>query len=173
MHWYWQNLDLHYFVNLFQSYCPWYHFQYLENKLMDFDKILYILRTARGFWKYCKKGGGGGLLALKSHIICSSKKSCMKTKVDIVCFSLSSLFLIDPKMTTAQRKKMHTALPYTIKTPDIIAFLSEWGSFKKCLASITHKYAMAVERIYKLSKYWSNRRFYAFEHGLVWNSIEI
>ena len=66
----------------------------------------YILRTARGFWKYCKKGGG--LLALKSHIICSSKKSCLKRKVDIVCFSLSSLFLIDPKMTTAQRKKMRT-----------------------------------------------------------------
>ena len=60
-------------------------------------KDSYILRTARGFWKYCKKGGGGGFLALKSHIICSSKKSCMKTKVDIVCFSLNSIFLIDPK----------------------------------------------------------------------------
>ena len=32
-----------------------------------------ILRTARGFWKYCKKGGGGGFLALESRIICSSK----------------------------------------------------------------------------------------------------
>ena len=31
-----------------------------------------------------------------------------------------------------------------------IAFLSEWGSFKKCLASITHEYAMAVERIWKV-----------------------
>ena len=33
------------------------------------------------------------------------------------------------------------ALPYGIETLDIIAFLSEWGSLKKCLASITHKYA--------------------------------
>ena len=39
---------------------------------------------------------------------------------------------------------LYTALPYGIKTLDIIALLSEWGSFKKCLASITHKYAMAV-----------------------------
>ena len=39
----------------------------------------------------------GGFLALKSHIICSSKKSCMKTNVDIVCFSIKSVFLIDPK----------------------------------------------------------------------------
>ena len=59
---------------------------------------LYILRTATGFWKYCKKkGGGGGFLALKSHIICSFKQSCMKTKADIVCFSLNSVFLIDPE----------------------------------------------------------------------------
>ena len=64
-----------------------------------------ILRTARGFWKYCKKGGGGGLLALKIHIICSSKKSCMKTNVDIVCFSLSSMFLIDPKNDDCAEEK--------------------------------------------------------------------
>ena len=49
------------------------------------------------FGSIAKKGVGGGFLALKSHIICSSKKSCMKIKVDIVCFSLNSIFLIDPK----------------------------------------------------------------------------
>ena len=47
-------------------------------------RLVYILRTARGFWKYCKKRGRGGFLALKSHISFSSKKSCMETKVDIV-----------------------------------------------------------------------------------------
>ena len=51
------------------------------------------------------------------------------------------------------------ALSYGIETLIIIVFLSEWGPFKKYLVSITHKYAMAVERIYKLSKYLSNRRF--------------
>ena len=74
-----------------------------------YDCCTHILRTARGFWRYCKKGGGDGFLALKSHIICSSKKSCMKTKADIVCFSLNSVFLIEKKKrTTAQRKKMRT-----------------------------------------------------------------
>ena len=37
------------------------------------------------------------------------------------------------------------ALPYGIKTLDIIAVLSDWGSFKKCLASFMQKFAMAVE----------------------------
>ena len=47
------------------------------------------------------------------------------------------------------------ALLYGIKTLDIIAFLSEWGSFKKCLASITHENAMAVEMIYNNdTNYW-------------------
>ena len=49
--------------------------------------------TARGFWKYCKKGGGGGFLALESQIICSSKKSCMKTKA--VSFTLNSVLPTD------------------------------------------------------------------------------
>ena len=39
----------------------------------------------------------GGCLAVGSHIICSSKKACMKTKVDIVCFTLNIVFLIDRK----------------------------------------------------------------------------
>ena len=36
---------------------------------------------------------------------------------------------------------LYMALPYSIKTLNILAFLSECGSFKKsfCLESITHK----------------------------------
>ena len=30
---------------------------------------------------------------------------------------------------------LYMVLPYVIKTLDIIAFLSEWGSFKKCLVN--------------------------------------
>ena len=33
----------------------------------------------------------------ESHLICLSKASCMKTKVDIECFTLNSVFLIGPK----------------------------------------------------------------------------
>ena len=47
------------------------------------------------FGSIAKKGGEGGILALESQIICSLKKSCMKTKVDIVSFTLNSVFLID------------------------------------------------------------------------------
>ena len=68
--------------------------------------------------------------------------------------------------------KLYMALPYGIQTLDIIAFLLEWGSFKKCLASITHKYAM-TKLYYKISRYRSNHRFSVYEHGFVWNSIEI
>ena len=72
---------------------------------------LYILTTARRFWKYCKKGGGGGFLALKSRIICSSEKSCMETKADIVCFSLNSVFLIDKENDDcAEEKDAHGLL---------------------------------------------------------------
>ena len=53
------------------------------------------LGLPKDFGSILKKGGGGGFLALKSHIICSSKKSCMKIKVNIMCFSLNSIFLID------------------------------------------------------------------------------
>ena len=44
-------------------------------------------------------------LAVESHIICSLKKSCMKTKVDIVCFTLNSVFLIDPKNDNCAEEK--------------------------------------------------------------------
>ena len=59
--------------------------------------LVYILRTARSFWKDCKKkkkkrvGGGGGYFALESHPMCSSIISYMKTKVDIVGFTLKSV----------------------------------------------------------------------------------
>ena len=66
----------------------------------------HILRTARRFWKYCKKKGWGGCLALESHVICSSKQSCMKTKVDIVCFILNSVFLIDQKKRKKKRRRL-------------------------------------------------------------------
>ena len=49
--------------------------------------------------------GVGGFLALESHIICSSKKSCMKTKVDIVCFTLNTVFLIYPKNDDCAEEK--------------------------------------------------------------------
>ena len=52
------------------------------------------------------KRGRGRFLAHRSHIICSSKTSCTKRKVSIVCFTLNSIFLIDKRMTTAQRKKI-------------------------------------------------------------------
>ena len=56
---------------------------------------LYVLDISLGlredFGSIAKKGVGGGFLALKSHIICSTKKSCVKTKADIVCFSLNRL----------------------------------------------------------------------------------
>ena len=41
------------------------------------------LRTS-SFWKGGKKGGGGGYLALESHLICPPIISCMKTKVNLV-----------------------------------------------------------------------------------------
>ena len=92
------------------------------------------LRTARGFLKYCKKGGGGGFLAFKSHIICASKKSCMKIKVDIVCFSLNSIFLIDPKNDDcAEEKDVHGLLLFfffcdlvPIFSPPFLLFFSSF-----------------------------------------------
>ena len=55
---------------------------------------------------------GGGFLALKSHIICSSKTSCMETKAVIVCFYLNSVFLIDPKNDDCADEK--NALPLNV-----------------------------------------------------------
>ena len=51
------------------------------------------------------KRGWGGLLALKSPIICSSIKSCMKTKGDMVCFTLNSVFLIVQKNDDCAEEK--------------------------------------------------------------------
>ena len=71
-----------------------YEFINSHRKFHDFSLI--SLGRPEDFGSIAKRGWGG-FLALKSHIICSSKKSCMKTKVDIVCFSLNSVFLIDQK----------------------------------------------------------------------------
>ena len=100
-----------------------------------FFTFLYILRTARGFWKYCKKRGGGGCLALKSHIICSSKKSCVETKADIVCFSLNNVFLIDPKMTTTQRKKVRTDFFFFLFFCDFF-FFAIWSPIFSSFSSL-------------------------------------
>ena len=84
-----------------------------QSPILPYNLIFlwYILRTARGFWKYCKKGGGGGFLALKSHTIYSTKRSCLETKADIVCFSLNSVFLFDPKNDDcAEEKDAHRLL---------------------------------------------------------------
>ena len=49
--------------------------------------------------------GRGGLLALESPIICSSIKSCMKTKGDMVCFTLNNVFLIVQKHDDCAEEK--------------------------------------------------------------------
>ena len=45
----------------------------------------------------------------RSHVCCQRILEVLqKTKVDRMCFSLNSVFLIDKKMMTVQRKKMRT-----------------------------------------------------------------
>ena len=80
-----------------------YKFESLRNQPMT----LISLGLPEEFGSIAKKGVGVDFLALKSHI-CSSKKSCMKTKVDIVCFSLNSVFLIDPKKWRLRKGKRCT-----------------------------------------------------------------
>ena len=110
---YWSKLS-------FLCIWTWFGMKFYWNiaSLWQNRHFFHILRTARGFWKYCKKRGGGRFLALKSHIICSSKKSCMKTKVDIVCFTVNSVFLIDPKNDDCTEEKMRT---------DFFSFLFLWS----------------------------------------------
>ena len=57
-----------------------------------------------------QKVGGVDILALESNLICSSLISYMNKKVDIVGLTPNSIFLIGPKMTTAQRKKIYVDL---------------------------------------------------------------
>ena len=59
-----------------------------------------------------KKQGGGGYLVIESHLICSSIKSCMKTKVDIGCFILNSVFLTGPKDEDCAEEKGVHGLPF-------------------------------------------------------------
>ena len=74
-----------------------------------------------------QRRGRGGYLALESHIICSSIRSCMESKVDVVCYTLNSIFLIGPKMMTAQRKKMRTDF-FCDLIPDFSSFSSSFFS---------------------------------------------
>ena len=69
--------------------------------------------------------GWGGFIALESHIICSSNKSCMKTKEDIVCFTLNSIFLIDKKWRLRIGKRcVRTSLFFAIWFPICFSFSS-------------------------------------------------
>ena len=68
---------------------------YRDNRFM-FSFFLTSLGLPEDFGSIAKRVWGG-FLTHGTHIICSSKTSCMKTKVDIVCFTLNIVFLIDPK----------------------------------------------------------------------------
>ena len=76
------------------------------------------------FGSIAKKGVGSGFLDLKNHIICSSKKSCMETKADKVCFSLNSVFLIDPKNDDCAGEKDAHGFPFFSFFPP---FFSIWS----------------------------------------------
>ena len=98
---------------------------------------LHILRTARGFWKHCKKGVGW-ILALESHTFCSSKNILHENKflglglglVDIVCFTLNSVFLIDLKNNDcAEEKDAHGSFFLLLFDPLFLIFLSFFSFF--------------------------------------------
>ena len=62
---------------------------------IDQHSQIYILRTARGFWKCCKNGVGWILSPGKSHTLLIDMKT-FSMKIDIVGFTINSVLLIGP-----------------------------------------------------------------------------
>ena len=73
-----------------------FKYSHLVSELALFSLFCISLGLPEDFGIVAKRGLGQ-YLTLESHLICSLLKSCMKTKVETVCFTLNSVFLIGPK----------------------------------------------------------------------------
>ena len=85
------------------------------------------------------KGDGGGYLALETHITCSSIKSCMKMKVNIVCFSLN--LKIDD---CAEEKDAHGLLLFLQFDPRFIPHVLLFFSSSFLFLFTTHLLHLAI-----------------------------
>ena len=106
------------------------------------------LGLSEDFGSIAKKGMGG-FLALESHIICSSKNSCMKTKLDIVCFTPNSVFLIDQNNDDCAEEKDAPVLLFfffDFIPSSFLIFLS-FSSLSLCISSLLYHASFAPSHL--------------------------